>query len=401
MEIVMPFTYGDIPACRDKHFIPLMPNMWKLFLEVGWEKLSGIFMELAYNVYNLGYERLKNTVDTAKLILEGKLDGTTIVNYSLSPPFYTIRNDLQSGTLKLLYGESCDSTFIICNTFDETEQIGFLMNCHLEQGLPVDWWTVSHDDELLNRRHLKLGIKLKDLPAKSKNYDQIGWRAREILQDVRNERTPQWSNSAYFTGACRMTGVMNCLLELSNYELFFHLYNSYNTKRLYGLEDLMFSYTPFPPLLSTAIFLDQPGFVLRTVGLCTGLNWSLQGFHDSNIKYFKENFAETWDILMNQAWLQGIPLPQMTLDWKYPHIKEKKDYMEKFTRVTALKRHLLLDDLGINLEEAYKGVFLNYSYEDDPETLSHDKIISIGMGKDAIVLQKKVKDINRDFLSSP
>ncbi|MHA1267601.1 MAG: hypothetical protein ACTSRS_20360 [Candidatus Helarchaeota archaeon] len=385
-------TFGEIPESRDKPFIPLMPNMWKLFCEIGWESLLNLFNELAYNVYNLGFERLKNTVETARLVMDGKIDGSPIVNYSLSPPFYVIRNDMQPGTLKLIYGESVDSTFIICDTFDANEEIAFLMNCHLESGVPVDWWVVQKDDELMERRHLKLGIKLKDLPKKLKSYDEIGWKAREILQDIRNERTPQWSDSAYFTGACRMTGVSNCLLELSNYELFFHLYNSYNTKRLYKLNDLMFSYTPFPPLLYTATFMDQPSFVLRTVGLCTGLNWAIQGFHDRNITYFQESFAEIWDILMNQTWTKdGIHTPQTTISWKYPNIKEKKDYVKKFTRISQSQSYLTIDQLGIELEAAYKGVFLNFTYEDNPAELSKDRIISIGMGKDAQVFQSNFK----------
>ncbi|MHA1130682.1 MAG: hypothetical protein ACTSQI_04395 [Candidatus Helarchaeota archaeon] len=391
----MPYTFGDIPDSRDKPYIPIMHIIWKLYLEIGWDPLKKIFDELAYNVYNLGFERLKNTVDTAKLIMEGKLDGTNIMNYSLSPPFYVIRNDLQAGSLKMLYGESCDSTFIICNTFDQDQEIGFLMNCHLEDGVPVDFWTVNKDDELMERRHLKLGVKLKDLPKKLKTYDEIGWKAQEILQDVRNERTPQWTTSAYFTGACRMTGVMNCLLEISNYELFFHLYNSYNTKRLYKLDDLMFSYTPFPSLLYTATFMSQYDFILRTVGLTTGLNWALQGWHESNITYFQNEFAEMWDILVNQTWLKdGIPMPQMTLNWRYPYIKEKKDYVKKFSRTSEKKTLLTLDQLDIPLEDAYKGIFLDFTPEDDPQSLSSNNIISIGMGKDAKVLKEHIRNTN-------
>ncbi|MFX1297999.1 MAG: hypothetical protein ACFFD2_24510 [Promethearchaeota archaeon] len=69
-------------------------------------------------------------------------------------------------------------------------------------------------------------------------------------------------------------------------------------------------------------------------------------------------------------------------------MKEKKDMVKKFTRVPKKDARLTLDDLGIDLEDAYKGVFLDYTYEAPPEALSHDRIISIGMGKDAQVLHK-------------
>lgn len=386
----MPFTYGDIPDSEEKPYLPIMHNIWKLFQELGWNPLLKIFEDLSYNVYKIGYERMKSTVDTAKLVMEEKIDGTKVVNYSLSPPFYTIRNDLQAGSMKLLYGESFDSTYVVSNTFDDTNrQIGFLMNCHLEDGFPVDFWTVSHDDDLLDRRHIKLGIKLRDLPARAKNYDDIGWKAREILLDVRNERTPQWTDSPYFTGACRLTGVLNCLLELSNYELFYHVYNNYNTKRVYRMKDLIFSVTPFPQLLYSGIFMDPAPFILRIIGLTTGLNWVIQGFHERNIQYLKEQFSEMWYIILTRAWERdGIPTPQVSLDWQYPNLKERKDFTKKFTRVSTKNTRITLDDLNIDLEDAYRGVFLDYTFEDPPETLSHDSIISIGMGKEAQVLQE-------------
>ncbi len=397
----MPFNYGDIPESEVKPYLPILHNVWKICTELGWNFLSHAFTEISLNVYKLAYERLKDTVDTAKLIMAEKIDGTKIVNYSLSPPFYTIRNDMQSGTMKLVYGDSVDSTFIVCNNFLEKPQIGLLMNCHLEDGWPVDWWTVSGDDELLDRRHLKLGIKLRDLPSKG-NMAFVGWKAMEILKDIRNERTPQWAGSPYFTGPNRMSGALNCIMESSNYELFFHLYNAYNSKRLYGMKDLIFDYTPFPSLLKTATFLDQPGWVLRTVGLTTGLFWSIQGFQESNIQYFKENFSEIWELLATRKWEKdGIPLPQTTLDWQYLAIKEKKDYVKKFTRLSQKARYLTIDQLGIDLEDAYRGVFLDYTYEDPPETLSYDRIISIGMGKKAKILKTELETVNRDFLTPP
>jgi len=390
----MPYQFGDIPDSEEKPYIPMLHNIWKLYLELGWEKVLHIFEELSYNVYNLGYERLKNTVDTAKLIMEGVLEGTHIVNYSLSPPFYTIRNDLQSGSQKIIYGSSCDSTFVICNTFDDKKrEIGFLMNCHLEDGFPIDWWTISKDDELLDRRHMKLGMKLRDLPAKG-DYEFIGKRTLEILKDVRNERTPQWSSSAYFVGPCRMTGVMNCLLELSNYELFFHIYNSYNTKRLYKLNDWLFYYYPFPSLLYQTTFVEQSQFILRVLGLTTGHLWSIQGFHEKNIDYFTENFSEMWEILrVRTLEKDGIPIPQTTIEWKYPNIKNKKDFVKKFTRIIQKNQRITIDDLGIDLEDAYKGVFLDFTFQDPLEKISHDCIISIGMGKDAQILKENIDNI--------
>ena len=102
-----------------------------------------------------------------------------------------------------------------------------------------------------------------------------------------------------------------------------------------------------------------------------------------------------WYILLTRAWERdGIPTPQVSLDWQYPNIKERKDFTKKFTRVSTKNTRITLDDLNIDLEDAYRGVFLDYTFEDPPETLSHDSIISIGMGKEAQVLQENSEKLN-------
>ncbi|MHA1315888.1 MAG: hypothetical protein ACTSRB_18450, partial [Candidatus Helarchaeota archaeon] len=111
-----------------------------------------------------------------------------------------MRSDLQQGSMKLLYGESIDVSYVAVR--DDTLEIQLILNGHLEDGIPVDWFVISETEDIMQRRHLKTGIKLKDIFKKSKKKDFIscGTAIRDILLDIRNERSPQWANSAYQIG---------------------------------------------------------------------------------------------------------------------------------------------------------------------------------------------------------
>jgi len=76
------------------------------------------------------------------------------------PPVIPLRADLTQGTMKLLYGDSLDMTFFALTDLDQ--ELLFLLNGHMENGIPVDWWLIGPDDEVFERRHIKYGFKLKD-----------------------------------------------------------------------------------------------------------------------------------------------------------------------------------------------------------------------------------------------
>ncbi|MHA1264638.1 MAG: hypothetical protein ACTSRS_05305 [Candidatus Helarchaeota archaeon] len=179
--------------------------------EHGYELLRKMIQASVDFMYPQIKERLDATISSAKEIIDGKIeDPSKIVTYTLFPPVISIRGDLAQGTNKLLFGESVDTTFVVLNDADQGK-IFFMLNAHCEDGIPVDWWLVKPDDELLDRRHMRLGYKIRDLPSKLKyNLTDCGGKLMEILKDVRNERAPQWSTSTYIIGMVWGGAKVNC-----------------------------------------------------------------------------------------------------------------------------------------------------------------------------------------------
>ena len=75
-----------------------------------------------------------------------------------------IRSDLGQGDMKLYYGESCSYSYIL--VMDTDREIKYILIAHMEDGISIDWYLVSYDNELLECRYLKLGYKLKEISKK-------------------------------------------------------------------------------------------------------------------------------------------------------------------------------------------------------------------------------------------
>ena len=237
-------TYGDIPdTLRTKKFLPISFNMWPIIKNFGWD-YSKKAMDLVFDqYYYLARERLDEAIFTAKEIIDGKIKNPEkIFTFFFFPVVFGIRTDLQVGTTKLLYGSSTDSTFILIDDF--TGEIGTFFNCHMESGIPVDWFMVRRDDELLDRRHIKLGYKLKDIPKHFNTLSKSGQKIIDVLKDIRNERAPQWKNSTYHVVMVWMSAACNLGIEISNYESIANIYDGISAPRIWGLHDVYFEYVP-------------------------------------------------------------------------------------------------------------------------------------------------------------
>ena len=113
-------------------------------------------------------DKFHRSVNLAKQVSSGEIKHPDkVFSTFFFPPVLFVRSDLQAGGTKLIYGESTDITFVIIN--DVNHEIFYLCNAHTEAGIPVDWWFINMGDEVFERRHLKLGMKLKDIVKKSKN----------------------------------------------------------------------------------------------------------------------------------------------------------------------------------------------------------------------------------------
>ncbi|MHA1832343.1 MAG: hypothetical protein ACTSWR_12475, partial [Candidatus Helarchaeota archaeon] len=257
-------TYGDIPDFKTKKYFPMARNLMRTLYESGWEYLKMAMRETVQDFYEIVKIRLEDAIQTSKEITNGNIKfSDQIFSYSLAIPIILIRTDLQQGTNVLLFGNSCDISFVVID--DLTSEIAFILNTHNEQGLPMSWFLIGHDDELLNRKHSKFGYKIRDISKKTKNLKKCGALLIDILRDIRNERSPKWNKSDYYTVMVQAGGVYNTGLEQSNYEVLDYIWDGINIDRI-GWDRYMTFYHP-PTFLETLLKMDRHSFLLRLCGL--------------------------------------------------------------------------------------------------------------------------------------
>jgi hypothetical protein len=380
----MGYSYNDIPdSIRTKRYFPLGRHLWRIYRELGWPYFEKNMGDAINGItYDLIKTRLNEAILTAKATIEGEIKNPeTVIADTLFPPGGSIRADLSQGVMKLYYGDSTDCTYAAIR--DDTQEICFGLNAHLSDGIPVDWWFIGPDDELLERRHLKLGYKLKDIPKKTKNLTDIGYRMIDILKDVRNERTPQWVDSLYQTCAVWGTGAWNLAFEFSSYEGIAGLYDGIAAK-MYGLPDYWFSYIPWPPLVQTAIYSGRQKFIHYSVGLMAESRLYFQHLEDDWRDVTKRDFPEIWDSGIIQQWkTMGVPFPKQTLECQVPNFKREETYKtEKFEFIYPKGEWITLDRLRISLDDVFKGYYFDITHETDPQIEDiPSKIISTGIGR--------------------
>ncbi len=377
----MPFTYSDIPSnVQTKQYLPLLHNVWYAYKQFGWEYFQRTFKVFTEEFYTVATNRLNDSILTSKQVIDGTIkDPEKVLAYAFFPPVITIREDLQTGTAKLLYGDSVDTSFLVVD--DDTREMLFILNTHIEDGIPVDWWTVGPEDEVLDRRHMKLGVKLRDFPKKIKKFMDIGLRSIDILRDIRNERTPQWGQSNYMTTLLWISAAVNQIEYTSNYGALGGLWDGIETAH-FGLPDHLFCYCPWPPLIRTLTYLGRAQFILRLAGLSTGHRLYSQGASTGNFEWLQKNVPELLDLVIRQVWeKEGVIRPSETVTEDYPSLKEKKDIPKKYELTSREQKRILCEDLGLTWREAASGVYLDVTHETpetDPIDTSH--VISTGVG---------------------
>jgi hypothetical protein len=391
----MIYTYGDLPdSLPTKRFFPLGFHLWRIYKRLGYEFLAErIDRALTTINYDLVKNRLTEAILTAKNVINRKLDNPDkIVSDTLFPPGGMIRSDLGQGGMKLYYGESCSCSYMLVMDIDQ--EIKYILTAHLEDGIPVDWWLVEKDDELLDRRHMKLGYKLKEIPKRSKNLTQAGQRLTEILRDVRNERTPQFADSTFALALAYGSGAWNLGFEISSYEAMGGVYDGIASKMLHGMPDYWYAYIPWPPIVQSMIYSGRNKFINMSVGLFTQHKLYLQYIDDNWLKMSKEEFPETHEIGLIEQWTKlGIPLPYQTLESQLPNYKKQNTYNDQnFDWNYPKGSRITLDSLGISMDEAFNGYYIDIDHDFKPKEGEKvdltDKIISIGSGRNAQIVKK-------------
>ena len=110
----MSYNYADIPdTVRTKKFVPLARHLWNINKHIGYETILKMIEACPEYIYPELKERLDSTIRTAKAIIDGEIkEPLKTITYTLFPPVISIRGDLGQGAMKLLFGESIDTTFV-------------------------------------------------------------------------------------------------------------------------------------------------------------------------------------------------------------------------------------------------------------------------------------------------
>ena len=380
------FTYGEIDDdVVTKRYFPLGKHLWATYRELGYEHfIDSLMGEISDGaIYDVFKIRLDDALKGARQVMTGEnKQPERSINWAIFPPVVPLRGDLAQGTMKLMYGDTIDISFIAI--LDTTNEIFFILNGHLEDGIPVDWWLVGPEDEFLDRRHQKIGVKIKDLPKKVKDNTKLGQRCTEILRDVRNERTPQWQGSAYNVAVVYMSAIASFLIEPSTWEVGGMLWDGMNAKRTYGMPDYYFTYVPWPSFFMMLMNLARPNFIGKLVGLATHSNLVIQSFEEKIQNFLKDLEPEIFNEYFKRTYEDGAYWPTQTLGCKPPNLKSKKTfeseealanwYYPEGDRITP-------ESLGMDVDEFTKGVFLEITHETEPWSVDpKDKIISKGWG---------------------
>jgi len=147
-------NFSEIPEdSRTKYFLPLSRHVYQVFRHFGSDYMENVFPKFEGVQYDVTKARWDNMIFTGTKIQSGEIspeEAERTMLYTV-PHVVTCRADLQVGSNKLLYGDSCDVCFAILDDFPPYNLL-FVFNGHMEAGVPIDWWLVMQDDELLDRR---------------------------------------------------------------------------------------------------------------------------------------------------------------------------------------------------------------------------------------------------------
>ena len=378
------YTYGDIPdAIRTKQMLPIGEHVWRLICQYGWEWFRKQTTDKTINFYpNLGdaiNEKFQNSVVAADKVIKGQIENPEEV-YStwFFPPLIYVRSDLQTGTTKLIYGDSTDITFVLSD--DSTSEVELLINGHMEQGIPMDYWYIKGDDEIFDRRHIKLGYKLREIPKRTKDFTKSGLQIIDILRDVRNERSPQWSGSTYSMCMVWVSGGINITCEPTNWGDLADVWDGLSAKKVYGAPDYWFCYVPWPPLLGMLMNIGRAGWTVRMSGLLTNHHLFINAFEPKHKRLFKEGTPEIWDYMVRDLKERGAATPQMTLGCTPPNLKDKKT--QAFDWSFPDEARIKPFDWGLTEDEIFGGLITDITH-DTPAEPSYGKehLVSVGIGK--------------------
>jgi hypothetical protein len=380
-------TYGEMPdSLYLKPFLPLLSFLWRVYKEQGWKGVDNYEKMGNRAIYDFFETRLNESIYTVKDVLDGKIEHPeNVMSYIIMIPSLVIRSDLVIGAQRLFGGDSNDITF--ATVHDYNAEILVLLNCHIENGIPVDWYMIGQDDEILDRRHMKYGYKLREIPQRTKDMTKASQMLVDVLKDIRNERMPQWANAEYQVSTVVSSWAINLMCIPSNYESIAETYDGRASKEAYGLPDYTFSLYPFPSALNMFFLKGRPQFCKVLASITTNMDFYIQPFEANNLALIRTRVPDLFSVYKRMVEEEGVPFPSQTLNSKYPNIKSK-DLNIRFDKAYPPGNFLKPADLGLTLEEFLEGVLLDINDETAPQKIEASKIKSTGIGRNTHLLSK-------------
>ena len=382
----MSYGYGDIPDdFPSKSLVPLGEHLWNVVKELGHEYWMDKFTDESLDLVNSGsdfmYEKFKLAVDSARRVMSGEIkDPENVLTTWFFPPVLYVRADLQMGSTKMIYGDSTDITFIVLN--DASYEIDMLINGHMEDGVPVDYWFLYSDDDAFDRKHLKRGMKLREIPKRTKHFTKSGIYALDILKDIRNERSPQWADSQYSLCMVWFSAAVNLFAEPSSWSSLGAIWDGINAQKIYGRPIEYFCYVPWPPIMSVLTSMGRPEWMMKLAGLLTGHKLFVNGFEPVMQEWIQRQVPEFWDFL-NKNWKErGVTTPRQSLGVKPPDLKNKKKFQkEEFDWVYPNGTRIKPFEWDLPEQDVFSGIFTDITHKTPSEDFyGKEHVISTGIG---------------------
>jgi len=383
-------VYDSIPDYLfSKPYIPFTTVIWRMLKMIGWETFWQHYDDFVEATLQELVMRMEEAIAISKKLQDGTLKNPNqVVSYWILPPVLVVRADLQQGAIRLIYGNSADISFMCAHDLDK--EIQFVINFHFEQGLATSYWYIKPGDDLLEKRHMKLGTKLKDLPKEIPDFHEAGSRIRDILKDIRNEQDPEHASSAYNVCIFLLSAGTNngaCLTNYSEYNWMWEGINSHKwgpeigkkydfLKILKTNADTVHFYEPWPPIFYQLTKLPRPIWVKRIAGLLTGSQ--LYSQYIMNLKGFSK-VAPVKEAML-QMWEEGEPSPQMILN------HELAPFGYEYPKVKGPRIHYW--DLGVKEQDVLNGFLTNITFDTNYEKFDESNLISIGHGLETKNIKK-------------
>jgi len=241
---------------------------------------------------------------------------------------------------------------------------------------------VHRDDEILNRRHLKLGMKLRDIPKKTNDFIKTGTRVIDTLKDIRNERSPEYSDSAYSICMVWLSSGLNLSIEPSNFGAMGMVWDGLEAKKTYGMQDYWFCYVPMLPLLNMMAMSGRAAWVSKMTGLLTNSQLYITAFEPKHKEVYQSKAPIIWDYFVSNLKENGVLTPQMAINCKPPDLKDKKKFSaEKFDWGYPNSPRIKPAEWGLTDDELVGGILTDIT-PDTPENVKFGKehVLALGVG---------------------